>query len=410
MFLLMCPHCGVETPDEYNFCISCDKQVKCLNADCNKKLVAGKPFCFGCGQPLVSINLAQSQPNRYVRDVTQKGKNYEEHTEFSVSDHAVSELAPFIVGQMISSSSRRTYESARIDTPPTPLISHKALNAGATAPEGEETPPPEPEQTAKPEQPRTSTSAASRYFERDGDFLVPTEKDFRGKTWADQQRHFVLLYTSAYFDIFQKPVPSKEHFKTVSEKANIYDASNFAKHLKKLVNEHLTELSEGLKLNDRGTKEVVKILSLMDDEKAPSGYEYWGRVSNSHAKRHRLSKEDKDRLHGWTAEEVQLGNLNIRDIKSARDYAMVSLWIITIHLKKANAVRWNDAYYFFKEKFQTIAATPEAFSLAMRNEANEKYFRQSDEMFFLASDGVKKVEEWIGGKPVSSSSEESEAA
>lgn len=404
MSTFICPHCSAETPDEYNFCIACDKQVKCLNSMCNKKLIAGKTFCFGCGQPLVTINLPQSQPNMYVRDITQKGKNYEEHVEFSVSDHAVSELAPFIVGQMISSSPRRTHESSRIETSPVP---HKSLNASPIAPEGEEAAPAsESEQAVEPEQIRTPTSAASRYFERDGEFLVPTEKDFRGKTWADQQKHFVLLYTSAYFDIFQKPVPSTEHLKVASEKAKVYDASNFTKHLKKVVSEQLSELSEGLKLNDRGSREVVKILSLMADEKSPIGCDYWSRTTNSNHKRHRLSKDDKDRLHEWTIEEVQLGNLNIRDIKSPRDYAMVALWIITVNLKKANSIRWNEAYQFFKEKFQTMTASPEAFSYAMRNELNAKYFRQSDEMFFLSSEGVKQVEEWVGGQPVASSGEE----
>lgn len=84
---------------------------------------------------------------------------------------------------------------------------------------------------------------------------------------------------------------------------------------------------------------------------------------------------------------------------------MVALWVTTIYLKKAEAVRWNDAYYFFKEKFKTISATPQGFSRALSNPNNKKYFGQSGELYFLTSEGKRKVEEWIAGKPFESPSE-----
>ena len=104
-------------------------------------------------------------------------------------------------------------------------------------------------------------------------------------------------------------------------------------------------------------------------------------------------------------EEVELGNLKVRDIRKQQDYALIALWIITVHLNKAEAVRWNDAYYYFQEKFKTISASQASFNRAMANPTNEKYFRKNGELFFLTSEGQKKVEDWIAGKPFDGSSD-----
>lgn len=70
-------------------------------------------------QTIAKIPAAQAQPNRYIRNVKQSGKTYEEHTEFSLSDHAVSEIAPFVVGQMMSRSSKPSYPGN--PSPPAPF-------------------------------------------------------------------------------------------------------------------------------------------------------------------------------------------------------------------------------------------------------------------------------------------------
>jgi hypothetical protein len=80
----------------------------------------------------------------------------------------------------------------------------------------------------------------------------------------------------------------------------------------------------------------------------------------------------------------------------------VSLWILTVHLKKANAVRRNDAYYYFQEKFTTISVTSQAFSRALSESHNTQYFQKSGELYYLTSKAQDLVEGWISGKPVDS--------
>lgn len=399
---LTCPSCNAETLSEYNFCTACKKQTKCLNLNCNKKLVPGETFCFYCGQPLAAITTGQTQPNKYIHRVKQQGRNYEEHTELTASDHAVSELAPFIVGQMASRPPQKPYYPSSPNGSTMPP--RKAAVTNDLFAKNQELPQ-LPADAPQAQWTETGKGEASHYFEPDGDFLVANVKDFKGKNWAAQQRHFILLYASAFHYYFQKPVPSKEHFKIAAQKASVLDATNFPKYLNGLMRKYLSEIGGGCKLNHDGEKEVKHIIALMEDENVDGGYEYWGRSASSVTRRQRISKDEKSKLQEWTQEDVELGKLEVRDIKKARDYAMVALWVITIYLKKLEAVRWNDAYYFFKEKFKTISATSQGFSRAMSNPNNKNYFGQSGELYFLTSEAKRKVEEWIAGKPFESASE-----
>lgn len=396
---LTCPFCNSETPTEHNFCIICNQQTKCLSPSCGKKLVPGKPFCFSCGQAIAKLSTPSAQVNKYVRDIKQLGKTYEEHTEFSMSDHAVSEVAPFIVGQIMSRPQRITYPSA--SNPPTPS-QQLSLDLNGSSLEMET--PQLPEATASPVI-ETHSGGAARYFERDGDYLVATIKDFKGTTWADQQKRFILLYASAYNQIFGQLVPDKEHFKKAAERASILDPSNFTKYLSEATRTYLSEIGSKFKLNHDGEKEVKTILARIEDDNIGSGNRYWERSTSSSTKRQRFNKDDKTKIQEWAQEEVDLGSLNVRDIRKAKDYALVSLWILTVHLNKAEAIRWNDAYYYFREKFTTLSVKTDAFSRALSKPENDKYFRKAGELFYLTSEGQQKVEGWVAGDPINSSND-----
>lgn len=400
-----CPYCSAGTSSEYNFCTACNRQIKCIDPNCNKMLVPDKAFCFACGQTLaVTTNESSTQLNKYVRDVKQNGKNYEEHIELSVTDHAVSELAPFIGAEMMPRPSQNLYHAPSQKSSTIPA--RKTVSTNEIFTESQELP--QLPANAADEIQETQTindNALSRYFEVDGEFLIARVKDFKGKTRADQQRHFILLYADAYYRDFRKPVPSKDHFKTAAHRASVLDPTNFPKYLNQLTRKYLSEIGGGYKLNDDGDKEVKHIIAMMEDENVDAGFEYWTRSPSSGTKRQRHSKDDKDKLKEWVLEDVQIGKLEVCDITKPRDYAMVALFIIIHQLQKAQAVSWNDAYYFFKEKFQTISVTSQAFSRAMANPNNTKYFRQSGAQYFLTSEGQQTVKSWIAGDPLESHNE-----
>ncbi len=400
-----CPYCSAGTPLEYNFCTACDRQIKCIDPKCNQMLVPAKAKCFVCGKVLdVTTDESSTQLNKYVRDVKQNGKNYEEHIELSVTDHAVSELAPFIGAEMMPRPLQKLYHAPSQKSSTIPA--RKTVSTNGIFTESQELPQlPANADEVEDTQTGNEDDYLSRYFERDGEFLIARVKNFKGNTWAKQQRHFILLYAAAYHRYFKKPVPSKDHFKTAAQKASVLDPTNFPKYLNELTRKDLSEIGGAYKLNHDGDKQVKHIIALMEDENVDGGYEYWARNASSSTKRPRHSKDDKDKLKEWVLQDVEIGTLELCDITKARDYAMVSLWIVIHQLGKAQAVSWNDAYYFFKEKFQTISVTSQAFSRAMGSSKNTKYFRKSGDQYFLTSEGQRTVESWIAGNPLESVNE-----
>ncbi len=396
--MLICPSCGCDTNSEYNFCIACNEQTRCLNKNCNKVLLPGKELCFGCGQLIYKKTIATLPSNKYVRSIKQDGKNYEEHIEFSVSDHAVSELAPFIGTQITSPPQRAYYTPNQSNSNPS---LKKTVPSSNLLPIVEEAPQ-LPADTSQNHHAETNGTGGAIYFERDDEMLIPNIKDFKGKTWAEQQRRFILLYTREYYQIFEQPVPSEDHFKVAAKKASILDPINFTKYLAGLTRQYLSKISGGYKLNHDGEKEVSNIIAQIQDENVEVGNQYWQRNVNVTTKRVRLSKDDKDQLKEWTQDDVELGKLEIRDIKKPTDYVLVALYIIIVYLKKEKAIRWNDAYYYLKEKFETISVSAQSFKSAISKLSNEKYFRKSGELYYLTSEGQQIVEAWISGKPLDS--------
>jgi len=396
-----CPYCNAGTSSEYNFCTACELQIKCIDPNCNKMLIAGKAKCFGCGQTIaVTTNQPSSQLNKYVRDVKQNGKNYEEHIELSVTDHAVSELAPFIGAEMMPRPLQKLYDAPSQKSSTIPA--RKTVSTNEIFTESQELPQLPANAADEVEDTQTGNDERSPYFEVDGEFLIATVKDFKGKAWADQQRHFILLYADAYYRYFRKPVPSKDHFKTAAKKASVLDPTNFPKYVDEHTRKCLNEIESGYKLNHDGDKEVKRIIGMMKDDNVDGGYKYWERNASSGTKRPRLSNDDKNKVKEWAIEDVNMGELKVRDIKKARDYAMVSLWIIIHKLEKAKAVSSSQAYLFFKEKFETISVTSQTFRLAMSNSKNTNYFRPSGTQYFLTPEGERKVESWVAGEPLES--------
>jgi hypothetical protein len=400
-----CPYCSAGTSSEHNFCTTCNRQIKCIDQNCNKMLVPDKAFCFACGQALAVTTKESSKPlNKYVRDVKQNGKNYEEHIELSVTDHAVSELAPFIGAEMMPRPSQKLYDAPSQKSSTIPA--RKTVSTNEILTESKELPQLPANAADEVEDTQTGNDKAlSGYFEVDGEFLIARVKDFKGKTRADQQRYFILLYAAAYHGYFKKPVPSKDHFKTAAQKASVLDPTNFPKYLNQLTRKYLSQIGSGYKLNHDGEKEVKHIIVLMEDENVDAGFEYWTRSPSSGTKRPRLSNDDKNKVKEWAIEDVNMGELKVRDIKNARDYAMVSLWIIIHKLEKAKTVSCSQAYLFFQEKFETISVTSQAFSRAMAKPKNTKYFRQSGAQYFLTSEGQETVESWIAGGLLESDNE-----
>ena len=72
-------------------------------------------------------------------------------------------------------------------------------------------------------------------------------------------------------------------------------------------------------------------------------------------------------IESWVSENIELGELDIRNITTPKDYSLLALWIITVNLEKVQTVRRMDAYYYLKARFPTITVSSQSFSRAMSN-------------------------------------------
>jgi hypothetical protein len=341
---ITCPHCSFETSSELNFCMSCEQQIFCNNASCRHILFYGKSKCLKCGTPVSEI----ASGNKYIHTInhTNKQGSYTERKEFQGSDYSIAQIARVLAGQS-------TY------SPPTDVSNRQQSRTGII-PENNtlNLPGMNIENTAQPETLDQNATIASNqpekekrtpiaeYFEMDGDSIVPLSKDFKGDNWTNQQKRFIILYAYHYSVLFSKNVPSKEHIITSSQKNQIYDKNNFHTHLSKVIQQYLIEKSDGISLNHDGRTFVELILTEMKDV-SKTGFPYWNRHSKPDAERNRLSSEDKVEIDTWSGESVDLGKLDINQLKDTIQYAKLSIWIITTLLKKRDVVKWNEAHYYF---------------------------------------------------------------
>jgi len=398
---LICQFCQSSTPTEFNFCIECDQQIKCI--ECGSKTFNGKDYCLKCSKPLAVKKSNSQAPNHYVRTVEKVGKNYKEHIEFSLSDKAVSEIAPFVISQTMpehqgTPQTKKLVPNRGAEDATYEEISDKVSQSSIEQENAEVE-----MQNSRVGQNQTiatnPTTSYSKYFQRDGDILIPYDNDFKGKSWSEQQRNFIILYTKAYYEIMGQPVPDKEHYKIAGNKISIIDKGNISAYINKATTTFMSSLSNGYVLNKKGESEADNITKLMSNESEKPGYQYWVRTASGPVAKPRLSNEDKARIDIWTSDDVNLGELDIRNITTAKNYSLPSLWIITIHLKKAGAVKWNEAYYYLTKKFATTAVKAENFSKAMHNKDNDKLFSKSVEGdFYLSPEAQETVENWISGK------------
>jgi hypothetical protein len=397
---ITCHSCGEGTSSEFSFCEHCQIQVICLNKECLKPLVLGKSICLYCGQPLMIID-KQTQSNTFTRYRKQEGQDFEEEIKINMTDHAVTELAPFVAGQIIPRDSRYPDSPPRFRTVnekqlTSPLADNNDDYSDAEYNAGDEEPAESDLDLESSEATQNAKSSAYKYFEKNGEKMVVKEKDFKGKDRKEQQKRFLLLYTAAYFHYFQKPVPPKDEYRKAAKAVNLYNHKNFTTYLNLVTGKFMFSLTEGFKLNTSGEKEVERIIKEIENEQVKAGYPYWERTSQP-TKQLRLTKEDKSKITKWVESEVNLGKLQIGDLKKGLDYALVGIWILTVHLKKEKAVRWIDVYYYLKEKFTTIKATPNAFVLALRGSNADEYIVKTGDLLYLNSQGIKKVEKWIEG-------------
>lgn len=262
-----CPYCNVLIDEAYNFCISCEQQVKCLT--CDGYLIKDKSKCLKCGSFLSAPQPNATPMNNFSLDEEQLDGNYSRKLNLSFTDIAIDKVASVLGGyvpltppkslkRVVQPQQQLTLPFLQTLTESDQLDQSEELNG---------------EVIEITSQNVSDDNSSSNYFEKDGQgFLISATPDYKGKNKKLQQQRFSLLYVWAYSSLYGEAVPNKEHLNQAARTNGVYD-QNYSKHLTDVANRFFIKSDGTFKLNPGGRSETTKILVEMQDSDL-SGLEY----------------------------------------------------------------------------------------------------------------------------------------
>jgi hypothetical protein len=384
-----CPYCDVLIDEAYNFCVSCEQQVKCLV--CGSYLIKDKSKCLKCGNSLSVSQTIATPMNNFSLEEEQTESNYSRKLNLSFTDTAIDKVAAALGG----------YVPFNLPKSPKPMAHPQqiALPFSSASTDNDHF-----SQSEKlSEEPIETTSenildknSPSSYFERDEQgFLVSVTPDYKGKNKKLQQQRFSLLYVWAYNSICGEVVPGKTHLNQAAKINGVYD-KNYSKHLTDVANRFFIKSDGTFKLNPGGRSEVNKILIEMQDADL-SGLEYWNSTRKNSNRGSRITKEDTQKIEQWLQLSSRFEHFDVRTLGTTYKYALLALYDITKELKAQEAVKPGTAYEYLVKRYKTISVSKENFSKVLTNTRDYgKYFsRTSEGLYYLSPEAENLVGGWL---------------
>lgn len=387
-----CPYCNSPLQEKLNFCIECEKQIKCLQ--CGEFLFPNKSRCLICGTHIVDMRSENSQTlpvNTYRLKESRDENSYKREVELQITDNAVEKITPVIsyftqipgnnagYKQLALSSKEEIVENLEEEIhdkeedaiEQNEIINHELSKTSITQKEGD---------------------LASKLFVKDGDYLKPREADFKGEKKKDQQQRFLLLYVWAYPTIFPGQLPSKQHLLDAAKKLGLLDP-NWYPYFDEVSGQYFTHTQDGYQLNFSGEKQANSLLSAIMDENV-KGYEYWKpKVSR---KRLPVNRDDKTKLEQWRQMPSRGNSFEILSLKDDKDYALFALYDLTKEIKVLSSVKPALAFEYLTSRYEKISVKKDAFRNTLAREYNQKFFRKTDSgEYFLTEEAEKLVESWL---------------
>jgi hypothetical protein len=384
-----CQYCNALINETLNFCVDCEKQVKCLN--CRGYLLKDKSKCLSCG---ILINTTQSTAthmNTFSLEEEQSDTNYSRKLNLSFTDTAIDKVAIVLSGHVPLTPSTINPKRNFLDGKQPNLISvQQAALADSTQDETIET------ESIKIENHINTLQGniAENYFDKDAQgYLISRTPDYKGKDKKTQQQRFLLLYVWAYYLFFQQFV-AKDHLSQAAKINNIHESKNYSRYLGELSTKYLMNIDGALKLNPAGLSEVKKILSEIEDEEV-KGIPYHNPSRKYTARGSKITKDISQKIDEWVHQSSRFAEFDVRNLSTAADYALLAIYDITKELKVQEHVKPVVAYTYLVQRYKIISIDQQNFSSVLSNKAYSKYFScTSDRSYYLTQEGESTVEGW----------------
>ena len=345
-----CPYCDTQINEEYNFCLSCERQVKCL--ECGSYLFKDKSKCLKCGSLVKNAQPSSTPMNSFSLEEEQSDSNYSRKINLSFTDAAIDKVSYVLNGNVPLSISKKNNQSTQSQQQLTFPFAQVASdrnhldNSEITNEEILET-------TAKSV---SDDNPAYNYFDKDSQgFFISTSHDYKGKNKKLQQQRFSLLYVWAYNSINGEPVPSKDHLSQAARLNGIYD-QNYSHHLNDVANRYFIKSDGTFKLNPSGKAHLKEIQTEMEDSEL-CGFVYSNSTRKKSSRGSRTTKEDSQKVEQWVQMPSKFDKFDVRELKALAEYGIFCIYIITKELKIENAVKPSLAYEYLTKKSEGVTKT-----------------------------------------------------
>lgn len=384
-----CPYCDTPTDDNVNFCIECEKQVKCIK--CGNYLLKDKSKCLYCGKRIESDETNSNSPNRLFLEEKQTKTGSSRKVELSCSDIGLTHLLPVLNNQaplvppignnndvvsqpgnlLTSSRERKVSRSGNTE------LAEDSISVDV--------------QEAK----QSTEEVFLDYFEKDNaGFLISKYPDYKGKSKIDQFKRFVILYTWSFESASSDQTLDIEHLREASKKNGMYNAKNHSRRFEEVANTFLVKVDNSFSLNPRGKEEALKILQEIKnpDIKGVDFTEISKRTSSSS----RFTKEDKQMVNDWISKESSFSSFDVRTLKKVYDYAIFALYDITKVIKIAESVKPSLAYEYLVQRYPQVSVTRKSFTNALNGPQNKQYFgRTPNGEYYLMQNAESIAKKWL---------------
>lgn len=374
-----CPYCNSISPEQYNFCINCEIQIKCLQ--CGSLLVANKSRCLSCGKRIEEADTGSASINRFTLEEKSTSKSSYRKIEGHLSDNAFGQAASLFGGlpQTRPSSShqpRIIHEASRLALPNSHPVITETDSSFEESKGGDEA------ITVTPEMPPSHHTSmpidrAQRYFDLDSDSeLIARMSDFKGVNKQEQQKRFMILYVWAYALILGKPEPSKKIILAALSKKGFSDSNSF-KHFSSIENKYFSKAGGGYRINLDGEKEVNRILNEIENDSI-RGFQDWDKVK-PRERSARLNKDISERIDRWVDMPVDINNFDVRKLKKASNYALFTIWVLTSRLKVEKAVKPVEIFNYLKRKYAHVPVTQKTINAALARPYNASVIEKTSD-------------------------------
>jgi hypothetical protein len=383
-----CPSCLVENSDELNFCIECEKQIRCLG--CSSLLHINKSRCLICGEALKAAASSKESMNTYTLEEKSTTKSSYRRIEITASDNAVDVFVgrlPLVTNSPLSpiqkNNSENSFGNSSKKLPSAIIVESESQSLSNNAQESED---------SNSLTPKMLFSENSDHGLSPGKTLRSYLQDLASK--KERQQIYALMFVWAHNHEFQESV-SHENLVAAMKHEDLYD-SNSSKHLQLVSKDYFKTVDNHYEINNYdGIKRVEEILENIRIGKQPS----LTTEQRKNGKRVRstgiVKKSELDKVEPWLDLPLEsVTNFDTRKLKSTSEWCAFGLYILTKILKIDEAVESGLVYVYLSKKFPKLAAKRKAFNDCIR-ESKNKFSRNANGNYFLNSDAEKSIKEII---------------